>query len=136
METTLTSNELLLIEKFVDSFVPSHRRDRWKAIIKGRRSNWKKLSIDDVWTLLDTESSITKLDFESTFTNSENCGQANSVILYLRGEVQSCTVCQIVDKYGRYDAILSIIPGELAVVFHHSEPELLCQKRAQVITMA
>jgi len=129
--------EKLHIERFVDTFIADHRRPRWKTILNMNPKHWKKLSTWDLW-----DDRLCVSEFCSEWTNQieklittitfQEYSKQQVVVIHvghdLGGIEKNFLGEALLGKKTLFEGIISILPGQLALVINHDGGICVCQR--------
>jgi hypothetical protein len=127
----LTSIEKEHLTAFVRRFVPKRRQSRWLTILASAPKKWLTLTMDDVFEGLEEHSrSVRLIKLKDVLAGAagQKLSVARAVMFRLSSKpgVSSGTVGSLLASLSLDDAVISVEPGRLALVAHHSGDWLLC----------
>ncbi len=121
------------IEKFVDTFIASSRKDRWKALLSSSEKRWSKIDVHSF------EGNVSKGRFYDATTrlgigslSLDPYLDTDVVILRLGHSKRVGAVLaplrEAIDKYDViFEGIISVVPGRLAIVINHDDEAVICE---------
>ena len=126
------------LNSFIDNFVPKSHKARWKTLISSKRIKWEKIKPYDIWP--DSNDNVTYcrlleeevIDFfknkkYAKYINNDvavfPCGHDNKMaeITKLNNVINS--------EYYLLEGIVSIVPGEFALLVNHDGEICIFEKR-------
>jgi hypothetical protein len=121
------------LSAFVHAFIPKRRQPRWLAILAAEPKKWSVLSMDDAFDSVGPMSPGRMVNIDDVLGGKENVvGPTYEAVMFRLSSmagVSHGTIADLADAISLDDAVISVVPGKVALASHHSGDWALFSKR-------